>query len=191
MSSPTSNFEDLIKKIREGREVGHTGFEPIYYLVFSPSQILDIKRQTPAWEARLRNEGWEVTTFSVSEAIERFVRSHPLWNIWSKGDKLDPLKWTDTNKALSNALSSEQGLPQLFKETLEEIQGDPKALLLVTDLEGLHPLVRIGAIEAKLSGRFTVPTIFLYPGERTGQTRLKFLSFYPEDGNYRSVHIGG
>jgi hypothetical protein len=191
MSSLTDNFEQIIRKIREGREVGHTGFEPVYYLVFPPTQILDVKLQTPAWEARLRNEGWNVTTFSLAEAIENFVRSHPLWNIWNAGDKQDPLKWTDTNKALSNALSSEHGLPNLFIERLEQIEDDPKALLLVTDLEGLHPFVRIGAIEAKLSGRLKVPTIFLYPGERTGQTRLKFLGFYPEDGNYRSVHIGG
>ena len=51
--------------------------------------------------------------------------------------------------------------------------------------------MRIGAIESQLQGKFHVPTIFLYPGERTGKTRLKFLGFYPEDGNYRSVHVGG
>jgi hypothetical protein len=61
----------------------------------------------------------------------------------------------------------------------------------VTDLEALHPYMRIGVIEGQLSGEFRVPTIFLYPGERTGKTRLKFLGFYPEDGNYRSVHVGG
>lgn len=191
MSSLQANFDELIRKIREGRNVGHTGFEPVYYLVFPPSQILDAKRQTPAWEARLRNEGWEVTVFSVSKVIEDLVRNHPAWNIWSLGDKRQPLRWTDTNKALSNALSSDQGLARLFTETLEKIEGNPNGLLFVTDLEGLHPFVRIGAIEAKLSGRFKVPTIFLYPGVRTGETRLKFLGFYPEDGNYRSVHIGG
>ncbi|NLB18209.1 MAG: DUF1788 domain-containing protein, partial [Syntrophomonadaceae bacterium] len=31
----------------------------------------------------------------------------------------------------------------------------------------------------------------LYPGQRTGKTQLKFLGFYSEDGNYRSVHVGG
>jgi len=36
-----------------------------------------------------------------------------------------------------------------------------------------------------------VPTVFFYPGIRTGKTRLKFLGFYPDDGNYRSVHVGG
>lgn len=32
---------------------------------------------------------------------------------------------------------------------------------------------------------------FLYPGEHTGTTKLKFLGFYPGDGNYRSVHVSG
>lgn len=54
-----------------------------------------------------------------------------------------------------------------------------------------HPYMRIGSIEGQLQGKFSVPTVFLYPGIRTGKTRLKFLGFYPEDGNYRSVHVGG
>jgi len=36
-----------------------------------------------------------------------------------------------------------------------------------------------------------VPTIILYPGIRSGRTTLRFLGIYPEDGNYRSTHIGG
>ena len=74
---------------------------------------------------------------------------------------------------------------------LQPLEGQHNALLLVTDLEALHPFLRIGAIESQLQGKFQVPTIFLYPGMRTGKTRLKFLGFYPEDGNYRSVHVGG
>jgi len=74
---------------------------------------------------------------------------------------------------------------------LQSLEGQRNALLLVTDLEALHPFLRIGAIESQLQGKFHVPTIFLYPGGRTGKTRLKFLGFYPEDGNYRSVHVGG
>ena len=58
-------------------------------------------------------------------------------------------------------------------------------------LEALHPFLRIGAIESQLMGKFHVPTVFFYPGIRTGKTNLKFLGFYPADGNYRSVHVGG
>ena len=78
-----------------------------------------------------------------------------------------------------------------LEAVLKELEGNDNAIVLVTDLEALHPYLRIGAIEAQLQGKFHVPTIFLYPGVRTGKTRLKFLGFYPEDGNYRSVHVGG
>lgn len=74
---------------------------------------------------------------------------------------------------------------------LSKFEGQENTILLVIDIEALHPYMRIGAIESQLQGKFTVTTIFLYPGERTGKTRLKFLGFYPEDGNYRSVHVGG
>lgn len=80
---------------------------------------------------------------------------------------------------------------RLAKQGCSRMEGQHNALLLVTDLEALHPFLRIGAIESQLQGKFHVPTIFLYPGVRTGKTRLKFLGFYPEDGNYRSVHVGG
>jgi hypothetical protein len=83
------------------------------------------------------------------------------------------------------------GLLKRLEEALAPLEGNEKALMLVTDLEALHPFLRIGAIESQLQGKFHVPTVFLYPGVRTGKTRLKFLGFYPEDGNYRSVHVGG
>ncbi len=91
----------------------------------------------------------------------------------------------------TDILTRDNGLLKRLEQSLRELEGKQHALLLVTDLEALHPFMRIGAIESQLQGEFHVPTIFLYPGVRTGKTRLKFLGFYPEDGNYRSVHVGG
>jgi hypothetical protein len=101
------------------------------------------------------------------------------------------LHWPRTNKALADILTADNGLLKRLEDALQPLEGQQNALLLVTDLEALHPFMRIGAIESQLQGKFHVPTIFLYPGVRTGKTRLKFLGFYPEDGNYRSVHVGG
>ena len=56
MSSLNADFKELIERIRRGREFMHSSFEPIYYLVFRPEQILDVKRETPAWIAKLNNE---------------------------------------------------------------------------------------------------------------------------------------
>lgn len=190
MSSLNADFDELIERIKAGREFVHASFEPIFYLVFSPVQILDVKRQMPAWKARLKKDGWKVSTFSIASEINKIFEAAPLRKIWLAADSKAPLQWDKTNKALANALSN-GALQAKLEKVLESLEGDSRNILLITDIEALHPYMRIGAIESQLQGKFSIPTIFLYPGTRTGKTRLKFLGFYPEDGNYRSVHVGG
>ncbi len=191
MSSLRADFDELRERIRQGRELGHASFEPIYYLIFSPDQILEVKRQTPAWVAKLHHEGWDVHCFSIAEELWSLLRADPFWSLCLAEDKAAPLDWWRTNKALADIITSGDGLLRRLEEALAPLESRPNALLLITDLEALHPFLRIGAIESQLQGQFHVPTVFLYPGVRTGTTRLKFLGFYPEDGNYRSAHIGG
>lgn len=196
MSSLTDNFNELLERIRYGREFGHASFEPVYYLVFPPREILEVKRMLPAWTAKLQNAGWAVQRFSMADAIAEILAQAPQRRIWLAADRKAPFAWTKTNKALMDALTKENlpkrgALQTCFAAWLESHQDNAKTILLVTDLEALHPYTRIGALEGNLVGMFRVPTVIFYPGERTGKTRLKFLGFYPEDGNYRSVHVGG
>ena len=191
MSSLKADFNELLQRVRQGREFAHASFEPIYYLVFHPSEILEVKRQTPAWVAKLRNEGWEVTVFSIAEHVTDILAKAPLRKVWLAADAKSPQDWAKTNQSLANALTKADGLQSRLEAVLTGLEGNQNTIVLVTDLEALHPYLRIGAIEAQLQGKFHVPTVFLYPGVRTGKTRLKFLGFYPEDGNYRSVHVGG
>ncbi|WPL18192.1 hypothetical protein Thiowin_03251 [Thiorhodovibrio winogradskyi] len=198
MSSPTlsslkADFEELLCRIKAGRDFAHASFEPVFYLVFPPHALLEVKRQLPAWEARLVNDGWEVHPFSITHAIQAILDEQPdfIRTLWQTQDAKAPLEWTKTNNALAAAISKNDALAARLEQQLASLEGNPNAMLLVTDLEALHPYVRIGVIEGHLLGRFSVPTIFFYPGVRTGKTRLKFLGFYPEDGNYRSVHVGG
>lgn len=194
MSSLRANFEELVLRIRHGRELDYASFEPVYYLVFSPREILEVKHNLPGWNARLQNEGWEVHRFSIADEIAQIITNAPMHRIWINADRKAPLAWEKTNQALANALTnpaSSGALKARLEALLDRLKGQRNALVLVTDLEALHPYLRIGTLESQLSGKFSVPTVFLYPGVRTGKTKLSFLGFYPEDGNYRSVHIGG
>jgi len=191
MPSLNADFDELMRRVQAGREFSHASFEPIYYLVFHPREILEVKRQMTAWTARLKNAGWNFTTFSAAEHIKDILQSSPMRKVWLTADAKAPFDWEKTNKSLANALTGRDQLQQKLESTISELKGDPDAIVLVTDLEALHPYLRIGAIEAQLQGKFHIPTIFFYPGVRTGRTRLRFLGFYPEDGNYRSVHVGG
>jgi hypothetical protein len=81
---------------------------------------------------------------------------------------------------------------EVLEEAIISRQDEAKKInngvLLITDLEAIHPFTRFGPIEQKIYGKVEVPIVVLYPGEMSGSA-LKFLGFYPEDGNYRSKHF--
>ena len=191
MASLKADFDELLERIRRGRELNHASFEPIYYLVFSPRQIVEVKRMMSAWMSRLHNEGWQVVEVSVADVLYEFLGNAKLRKFWLSADEKAPLAWDKTNQSLANALTKGEVLQNALASELATLEGVENALLIVNDLEALHPYMRIGTIESSLQGKFSVPTVFLYPGTRVGKTKLKFLGFYPEDGNYRSVHVGG
>lgn len=193
MSYLKSNFNELIAKIKQGREFTQASFEPVYYLVFSPEEIVAVKRKKNAWLAQLKNEGWNVREFSITEQLEKILSEVKpvIKKLWVAADKKDPLNFEKVNRSITNQLKEGERLKEVLAEFLREAEQDKDALVLVTDLEALHPYFRIGTIEAGLQGKFNIPTVFLYPGIRTGKTKLKFLGFYNEDGNYRSEHVGG
>ena len=191
MSSLRDDFDELMRRVDSGREFTHASDEPIFYLVFHPRDILEVKRLMPGWTARLRNDGWRVEIFSIADQIAEILAAAPMRNIGLAAARKHPLDWVLANQSLAFALTAKGQLQERLEALIAKLEGQLKTIVLVTDLEALHPYLRIGAIEAQLQGKFHVPTVFFYPGTRNGKTRLRFLGFYPEDGNYRSVHVGG
>lgn len=189
MHSLRDKFDDLRQRIGRVRELGHASDEPIYYLVFPPNQILEVKRAMPAWEASLRKDGWTPSIFSMYDTIHTILQQARVRPLWLRADEKSPLDWKKANEALANAIVH-ASIKDRLDARLQELRTVPKALLLITDLEALHPYMRFGTIEGQLYGHFHVPTVVLYPGVSTGKSALRFLGFYPEDGNYRSVHVG-
>lgn len=199
MQSVRDNFDELRHRLGHGRSLESTGTEPIYYLVFPVAEIIEVKRQTKAWISKLGNDGWDVVTLSAVDAIESVLQKHKMRKIWLKSERKllehaelsrTPINFQEINKTLSKALTEGPDLQQYIDSRLQAAESRPHGLLLITDLEALHPYLRINTIEAKLQGRIRCPVVVLYPGKREGKTSLRFLEFYPADPNYRSEHIG-
>ena len=199
MLSLKDKFAEICLRLGQGRRLESTGSDPIYYLVFPVEEILAVKRQTRAWIATLANQGWTAIPLSMADAINGILRTHPLRKQWLLGEKMllqqaekknAPLDFGTINKTLAKALTEGTRLTDLLKAKIDEAASTPGGLLLLTDLEALHPYLRINSIEAQLQGMIRCPIIVLYPGRREGKTSLRFLEFYPADPNYRSEHIG-
>jgi hypothetical protein len=167
------------------------GSDPVFYLIFRPELMLAVKRRLRQWVAKLELEGWKVHRFSMADVVHQIVQHHDLREIWLDVEREAPLAFEEINKTLADALTAGDALKNMLDAKLQTLAEDPQGLLLITELEALHPYLRVGTIEQKLQGRFTVPTVILYPGIRAGRASLRFLGIYPEDGNYRSTHIGG
>lgn len=191
MPSLEDSFSTLRNRLKEGPGRRETGDDPVYYLIFDPEKMLEVKRSLRKWRSRLSQDGWNVHTFSIAGAIREALQNHSLRDIWLREDRRDPFDFESINDTLAEALTAKNTLDKRVLEQQNALKGEEGALLLVTDLEALHPYTRIGAIESRLQGQFEVPTVILYPGTRSGEYTLSFLGIYPEDGNYRSVHIGG
>src|SRR5205823_6960173 len=98
-----------------------------------------------AWIAKLRNEGWEIKVFSIAETIADILGNAPLRHIWLIADRKAPLAWDKTNRSLANTLA-QGALQARLEAVLEALEGQVNAIVLVTDLETLHPYLRIGSI---------------------------------------------
>jgi BREX protein BrxB len=191
VESLQKNFDELRQRLKRGRGMNNASDDPVFYLVFRPAQMLSVKRRMKQWIAKLNLEGWQVQTFSMAEAVHAILKNHDLRDIWLESEKDAPLDFEAVNDTLADALTAESSLKNMLDNKLQSLAGIKDTVLFVTDLEALHPYLRVGTIEQSLQGRFTVPTVILYPGVRAGRTTLRFLGIYPEDGNYRSIHIGG
>ena len=91
MSSLRADFDELMRRVDRGREFADASYEPIFYLVFHPRDILEIKRLMPGWTARLRNDGWEVEIFSIAQQVGEIFAAAPVRKIWLAADRKSPL----------------------------------------------------------------------------------------------------
>src|SRR5262245_11591170 len=140
MHSLKDKFDEVCLRLGQDRRLEGTGSDPLYYLVFPVSEILEVKRQTRAWVAKLENHGWHVVSFSMAKAIHSILRGHKLRKQWLIGEKMvlsqaersgKPIDFGEINKTLAKALTEGTELLQLLKSALEEVSTHPDGLLLI------------------------------------------------------------
>ena len=190
MQSLDESFNELLLRLESSSSKQNTGDDPVYYLVFDPQDMLDAKRKAKEFAAKLKNSSWQVHTFSMADKIHSLFKDNWMRDMWIEAEQEDPTNFEEINATLTDVLTQDDTLKNELQEFIESIDSSKKSILFITDIEALHPYIRIGALEQQLVGKFSVPTVIFYPGRRAGKTTLKFLGIYPEDGNYRSTHIG-
>ncbi len=186
MSCLENLFNELLSKLKEPGFLNPAKSDPIFYYVYPPENILDINRSLPRWTVRLTHAGFKVKSISLSEILWRTVDETGRWEEWLELE--EHAEQNEIIGSVRDALRNGRFI-RILEDEMASVPEDSVVLLTVSEL--LHPFFRTQLIESKLHDNVAVPVVIFYPGTRSGQYGLRFLGFYPVDGNYRSTLLGG
>jgi hypothetical protein len=183
-----NSFEELRDALKNNKKIHYGGGDPVFYLVFSVKEMLTVKNKMSSWIAILKSEGFEPQVLSLANTIDTILRGYPLLEQCVESEKDDPFQFEEINQTIKDILLEDKSIIHAITEKLQHLSNN--GILLLTDVEALHPYLHISAIESELIGKIHKPTIIFYPGKRIGKDRLSFLGIHSPLGNYRSTHIG-
>jgi len=187
MHSLDNSFQDLLAKLREPETLNPALSDPIFYFAYPSEQMLELKKRLPRWIVKLRDAGFKVKRISLSDLMWQLIDDSGRWEMWLALEHEADLQ--QLNEVVRDVLRSADAFIEKIAECVCEADSD--TIVLLTEAELLHPYFRTRTLESRLHDRVRAPTVFLYPGRRSGQYGLHFLGFYPVDGNYRSTIVGG
>jgi hypothetical protein len=200
MSSFPERIDELIRLLgTNASAVNARQGDRVYNFHYTPREWTQFRQHLHVIEKRIKDQGFTPSVVSFADICLNIFQSSPIYAAQVKMESMGEFPHEMRNKALYGILSGgNQGAPltidspivaaliSKIQETAELEQG----VLILTDTETIHPLFRVSAFEQILQGKFTVPTIICYPGERGDMgDNPSFLGFYKSDGNYRSHHI--
>ncbi len=186
-----NKFKTVLEYLETPNPNHHAGDKQITYLTFDPAETIEVKRRIVNWLSLAKGFDYNCSVVSMAEVINDFFRNNSRRKNWLVPDvnssfedivdfyKTDLGSMVIENKIIENAILGEQ----------EKLKSLPKPLLIITDLEAIHPFTRFGPTEQKIYTEIEIPIIIMYPGTLSGSSSLEFFGFYPPDGNYRSKHF--
>lgn len=182
-------YSDLLEYMVQPKAYDHSGDKTICYLTFRSDEIQYVKKRlNEDWIDLAKHIGLEPIILSLHEVLKSFFYLDDYRKDAGKDAVEDEYEMKEVYDSLGENLKNQEVIERAILSKQEEVKELTNGVLIVTDVEAIHPFTRFGPIEQKIYGKIDVPLIIMYPGEKSGSA-LKFLEFYPEDGNYRSKHF--
>lgn len=182
-------YTELLDFIVQPKAYDHSGDKTICYLTFPTSEIQYVKKRLKEiWLDLAKHRDLEPVVLSLHEVLKSFFVQDDYRIENGRDATEDEYEMKDVYESLGKNLISNQIIEKAILAKQEEVKKLKHGVLIITDVEAIHPFSRFGPIEQEIYNKIEVPMIILYPGQITGSA-LKFLGFYPEDGNYRSKHF--
>ena len=182
-------YEDKIEKalqaLRNPSRTDARGHAPIVYLVYQPEDVMQMRNIVDTFlRAKAEYYGFKTHIVSMGDVVDRYIETHSYRDIWT-----DPsVDENELYNSIRQEIVSDKYLDNAILDLQKDLSSETNALLVLKDIEMLHPFYMMGVIENERYNRITTPILVLYPGDAHGTAR-SFLGVYNQDGNYRSLNF--
>jgi hypothetical protein len=172
---------------------------PFAIFQYPPHEEFKMRTQLVELLDALRGKAWtilNVDLFSTlieylskqedGELIETLVQEEKLQYKASRGNHLMPINVLQNS--LDIFLKSQEEYPKVVFDRIIEItehSDETKTVIFLSRIGALYPFYRTSSLLRYLDKGIRVPTIVLYPGERTEQYYLSFMGEMDADRDYR------
>lgn len=178
-------FENALAYLQSPGVLNPTGDKPICYVTYDVEDFIEVRSLIDtSLKPKAMYYGYKLHTLSMNDVIQGFIRNNEFKDLYWSGDV--PEK--DMFESIQTEINASKYIEQRILEEQEKFKDEDNPLLVIKDLEVLHPFSKIGAIENSIYPKIQIPIIILYPGSAQGTART-FLNIYTMDGNYRSKNF--
>lgn len=185
MGQYDDKIEKALQYLKNPSRITPTGYSPIVYVVYQPEDMLMVRNIVDIFlSAKADYYGFKAHFVSMGELLDKYINSHDYREIWTDSSVSEE----EMYNSIKQEIVSDEFLEKSILKIQEELSAESNALIVVKDVEMLHPFYMMGVIENKIYNKITVPMLVFYPGETQGTAR-SFLGLYNQDGNYRSINF--
>ena len=182
-------YEDKLEKafqaLKNPSRTDARGNAPIVYLVYQPEDVIQVRNIVDTFlSSKAEFHGFKTHIVSMGDLVDKYINDHPYRDIWT-----DPsVEEDEMYNSIRQEIVSDKYLDNAILDLQKELSTEQNALLVLKDVEMLHPFYMMGVIENEIYNKITTPILVLYPGDAQGTAR-SFLGVYNQDGNYRSLNF--
>lgn len=192
MQAYSEKFDKALGCLQSPELLSPTGDRPICYVTYETADVFTLYRSI---ELSLRPKaeyfGFHLEVLSVGQIIQDYIRQHDYNAVWMEKDIAEEELYSSIRDELGRSDYIARCILEIQDRLLQEKGEQEKGkrpLLLIRDLEMLHPYDKMGRIEHIIYNRIEIPILILYPGKAQGTAR-NFLNIYTMDGSYRSKNF--
>ena len=181
-----NKIDDALKFLLRHQLTNPMGDKPIVYVVYDPSDAIEMENiLNSVIMPKVKFWGFKtIDVIRMGKVIDEAIKSSKNLKWYSS----DRFKEKMLFKGIAKEITDSKCMSNIILDKQKELTEKEKPLIIISELEMLHPFERIGSFENDHYNDIQVPMLILYPGTSKVFAR-SLLSVNEMDRSYRSKNF--